>query len=114
MFITFSVLAAFFAVIVGVLHFSHKREQRASFSNYAVGDRSFNSWFVTMAYMNSWWPGAIFTAYLAPAVTLGVLDFFVVMYSILGVLAMYFIARPVWRWGKRFDLRTQSDLLALR
>jgi Na+/proline symporter len=60
MVITFSVLTAFFAVIVGVLHVSRKKEQRSSFSNYAVGERNFNSWFVTMAYMNSWWPGAIF------------------------------------------------------
>jgi Na+/proline symporter len=45
---------------------------------------------------------------------MGVINFFVVMYGILGVLAMYFIARPAWRWGKRFDLRTQSDMLALR
>jgi solute:Na+ symporter, SSS family len=27
---------------------------------------------------------------------------------------MYLIARPVWVWGKTFDLRTQPDLLALR
>lgn len=114
MIITFSVLTGFFAVIVAVLHVTKKQEQRASFSQYAVGERNFNSWFVTMAYMNSWWPGAVFTAYLAPAVLMGVINFFVVMYSILGVLAMYFIARPVWTWGKRFDLRTQSDLLALR
>jgi Na+/proline symporter len=114
MVITFSVLAGFFAVIVGVLQVSKKREQHASFSNYAVGDRSFSSWCVTMAYLNSWFPGAVFMAYLAPAVTAGVIDYFFVVYTIIGVLAMYFIARPVWRWGKRFDLRTQSDLLSLR
>ena len=112
--ITIPALAIFFAIIVAVLQISRKKEQRASFSHYAVGERNFKSWFVTMAYMNSWWPGAVFTAYMAPAVIGGVTAFFLVVYSILGVLGMYFIARPVWRWGKKFDLRTQSDLLGLR
>ena len=114
MIITFGALAAFFALIVSVLHVSNSRRAVASFSNYAVGERSFSSWFVSMAYTNSWWPGSTFTAVFGYAVVSGVIGLYFLVYSVLGVLAMYFIARPVWKWGKQFDLRTQADLLSLR
>jgi Na+/proline symporter len=112
--VTFPLLAIFFAVIIAVLHISKKRGDLSTFTHYAVGERSFKSWFVAMAYMNSWWPGATFTAFFGLGVAAGLLSLYALVYSVLGVIAMYFIARPVWKWGKRFDLRTQSDLLALR
>ncbi|GAA0514087.1 MULTISPECIES: sodium:solute symporter family protein [Streptomyces] len=112
--ITFVALAAFFAVIIAVLHVSKKRQDLSTFSHYAVGERSFSSWFVAMAYTNSWWPGATFTVFFGLGITSGVLGFYALVYTVLGVMAMYFMARPVWKWGKRFDLRTQSDLLVLR
>lgn len=114
MLITFAVLTAFFAVIIGVLHVSKQRHDLSTFSHYAVGERSFSSWFVAMAYTNSWWPGATFTAFFGLGVAAGILGLYALVYTVLGVVAMYFMARPVWRWGKQFDLRTQSDLLALR
>lgn len=114
MLITFGVLAAFFLLIVLVLHKSKSGREVSNFSNYAVGERSFSSWFVSMAYTNSWWPGSTFTAVFGFAVASGVIGLYFLVYSTLGVLAMYFIARPVWKWGKKFDLRTQSDLLSLR
>lgn len=112
--ITFSILGVFFAVIIAVLHVSRKKHDQSTFTAYAVGDRSFSSWFVAMAYTNSWWPGAIWTVFVGLGVAAGILALYALVYSVLGVIAMYLIARPVWKWGKRFDLRTQSDLLALR
>lgn len=114
MLITFGSLGLFFAIIVGVLHTSKRRADVATFSNYAVGDRAFSSWFVSMAYTNSWWPGSTFTAVFGLAVAGGIIGLYFLVYSVLGVIAMYFIARPVWKWGKEFDLRTQADLLSLR
>ena len=32
----------------------------------------------------------------------------------LGVTAMYLMAERAWVWGKRFDLRTQCDMLGMR
>ncbi len=114
MIVTFGALGVFFVVIVVVLHISKNRQSVATFSNYAVGERSFSSWFVSMAYTNSWWPGSTFTAVFGLTVASGVIGLYFLVYSVLGVLAMYFIARPVWKWGKKFDLRTQADLLDLR
>lgn len=114
MLITFGGLALFFGVVIVLLHFAKKKHDLSTFSNYAVGERSFSSWFVAMAYTNSWFPGAAFTAFFGLGVSHGVLGVYALVYSVLGVMAMYFIARPVWKWGKLFDLRTQSDLLALR
>ncbi|MGP3943713.1 hypothetical protein [Streptomyces sp. 6N106] len=114
MVVTFGMLGGFFLLIVLVLHVSKKRRDVATFSNYAVGERSFSSWYVSMAYTNSWWPGSTFTAVFGLAVVSGVIGLYFLVFSVLGVLAMYLIARPVWKWGKQFDLRTQADLLALR
>lgn len=47
MIVTFGALGVFFAVIVVVLHISKNRQSVATFSNYAVGERSFSSWFVS-------------------------------------------------------------------
>jgi len=112
--ITFGVLGGFFLVIILVLHVSKSQSEATTFSNYAVGERTFSSWFVSMAYTNSWWPGSTFTAVFGFAVASGVIGLYFLVYSVLGVVAMYFIARPVWKWGKQFDLRTQADLLSLR
>jgi Na+/proline symporter len=112
--ITVGVLALFFAVVIVVLHRAKASHDLSTFSHYAVGEREFSSWFVAMAYTNSWWPGATFTAFFGLGVASGVIGIYALVYSVLGVMAMYFLARPVWKWGKRFDLRTQSDLLALR
>lgn len=114
MFAPIFLLAVFFAVIIGVLHVTKRSHDLSTFSHYTVGERSFKSWFVAMAYTNSWWPGATFTAFFGLGVASGVIGLYALVYSVLGVMAMYVIARPVWRWGKQFDLRTQSDLLALR
>jgi SSS family solute:Na+ symporter len=56
----------------------------------------------------------MFTAFGGMAASAGVISFYVLSYSLLTVVLMYMMARPVWIWGKTFDLRTQPDLLSLR
>lgn len=114
MFAPVFLLAVFFVLIIGVLHVTKRSHDLSTFTHYTVGERSFKSWFVAMAYTNSWWPGATFTAFFGLGVASGLIGLYALVYSVLGVIAMYLIARPVWRWGKRFDLRTQSDLINLR
>jgi len=112
MLITFGCIAAFFAVIVVILQLSGIRD--SSFSEYAVGRRSFGANYQAMSFLNTWYPGAMFTAFGGMAASAGVVSFYVLSYSLLTVVLMYLMARPVWVWGKAFDLRTQPDLLALR
>jgi SSS family solute:Na+ symporter len=112
MLITFGCIAIFFAVIVVILQLSGIRDR--NFTEYAVGGRSFGPGYQAMSFLNTWYPGAMFTAFGGMAASAGVISFYVLSYSLLTVVLMYLIARPVWVWGKTFDLHTQPDLLALR
>ncbi|PSL37008.1 SSS family solute:Na+ symporter [Labedella gwakjiensis] len=105
-------VVVFFAVIVLVLERS--KRSATGFSDYATAGRSFGPFYSTMAFINTWLPGTIFIAFAGYAASAGVAGFYFVPYSLLAVVLMFFLAKPVHRWGKRFDLRTQADLLGLR
>lgn len=112
MIITFGALAIFFLVIIAILQFSGIKDR--NFSEYAVGGRSFGPYYQAMSFLNTWYPGAMFTAFGGMAASAGVISFYVLSYSLLTVVLMYLMAKPVWIWGKTFELRTQPDLLSLR
>jgi SSS family solute:Na+ symporter len=112
MIVTFGLLAIFFALIIWVLQ--RNRIDDKSFTEYAVGGRSFGARYQAMSFLNTWFPGSMFTAFGAFSVTSGVISFYVLSYSLLTVVLLYVLARPVWVWGKVYDLRTQPDLFALR
>ena len=102
MLITFGALAAFFAIVIIVLQASGIRDR--NFSEYAVGGRAFDARYQAMSFLNTWYPGSMFTAFGAMAASSGVISFYVLTYSLLTVVLMYLMARPVWVWGKTFDL----------
>jgi SSS family solute:Na+ symporter len=112
MIITFGILILFFIPLILILQ--RIRVDDRTFSNYAVGDRSFGAKYQAMSFLNTWYPGAMFTAFGGMAAASGVISFYVLVYSLLTVVLMYAMAKPVWTWGKAFDLRTQPDLFALR
>jgi Na+/proline symporter len=111
LFITFGLIGVFLAGMIAVLYATNRRSD--SFSDYAVGGRSYGPWYIAMCYTNSWWPGATFTAFFALSVG-GALGFYGMVYATLGVTAMYLMANRAWTWGKRFNLTTQPDLLGMR
>ncbi|MBD1551494.1 sodium:solute symporter family protein [Pseudomonas typographi] len=109
--ISFGVIGLFLAGMIAVLYTTNK--QSHDFADYAVGGRSYGPWYIAMCYTNSWWPGATFTAFFSLSVG-GALGFYGMVYSTLGVTAMYLMANRAWSWGKRFNLTTQPDLLGMR
>ncbi|CAM3486549.1 sodium:solute symporter [Pseudomonas floridensis] len=111
LYITFGLIGLFLAGMIGVLYATNRKSD--SFSDYAVGGRSYGPWYIAMCYTNSWWPGATFTAFFALSVG-GALGFYGMVYATLGVTAMYLMANRAWTWGKRFNLTTQPDLLGMR
>lgn len=111
MYITFGMIGLFLIAMIAVLYSTNRKS--TSFADYAVGGRAYGPWFVAMSYTNSWWPGATFTAFFALSVG-GVLGFYGMVYSTLGVTAMYLMANRAWTWGRRFNLTTQPDLLGMR
>lgn len=114
MFIGYGGVLIFFLIIIYVLEKSHKVDGSGSFSDYATGGRAFGSFYSTMAFVNTWLPGTIFISFAGFAASSGIIGFYYVPYSLLAVVLMFLLARPVHMWGKAFDLRTQADLLGLR
>src|SRR4051812_26284609 len=110
--ITFGSILAFFAGIIYVLHRSHIRDR--TFTDYAVAGRSFGGFYQAMAFINTWWPGTTFIAFAGLSAGAGVLGFYALSYSLMTVVLMYVMARRVWIWGAKFNLRTQPDLFSLR
>ncbi|CAN5415073.1 sodium:solute symporter family protein [soil metagenome] len=113
MWIMLSMLAVFYAIVVGILYVTQQKTA-PSFDEYAVGGRSYGPWYVAMSYVNSWWPGSTFIAFFGLAAGAGVFGLYGLAYSTLGVAMMYFMATRAWRWGKKYDLRSQPDLLGKR
>jgi len=104
-------VVVFLIVLLVVLQ---RTKGSADFSEYATAGRSFGPMFSAMAFVNTWLPGTIFIAFAGYAASAGAIGFYFVAYSILAVVLMFLLARPVHEWGRRFDLRTQADLLGLR
>lgn len=112
MIITFGGLVLFFILVILYLQFSFRKDK--DFGDYAVAGRSFGGFFQSMSFLNTWFPGATFLAFGSLAAAEGVISFYLLMYSLLTIIIMYFISNRVWIWGKKFNLYTQPDLFALR
>ena len=106
-------VAAFYAFIIFILYRT-KQTDSPTFNEYSVGGRRYGPWFVAMAYVNSWWPGTVFIAFLGLASGAGVFGFYGLAYSTVGLGTMYFMATRAWRWGTHFNLRSQPELLGVR
>ncbi|MDP5225684.1 MULTISPECIES: sodium:solute symporter family protein [Arthrobacter] len=100
--------------IVVLVAMSRTGRKKTSLSEYATGGRSFSPWFGTMTFLNTWLAGSVFVAFAGFTVTQGVLGFYSLSYSVLAVVLMFFLGRPVNTWGRVHDLKTQADLLGLR
>lgn len=112
MVIGYSGVALFFALTIFVIERS--RQKDANFSEYATAGRSFGPFYGTMAYINTFLPGTVFISFAGLAASAGLIGFYLVAYAMAGILIMVALARPVHEWGRKFDLRTQADLLGVR
>ncbi|MBE2275494.1 MAG: sodium:solute symporter family protein [Rhodobacteraceae bacterium] len=110
--IGYGMILAFFVLVIYVMERTHKASD--DFSEFAVAGRSFGSWYQTMAFLNTWLPGTIFIAFAGWTAAAGVIGYYVLSYSLLAVLFMYYLADRVFDWGKRHNLKTQSDFVGKR
>ncbi|MCZ9884484.1 sodium:solute symporter family protein [Arthrobacter sp. B2a2-09] len=110
--IGYGAILLFTALVVFVM--SRGRRGDSSMSDYATGGRSFNSWFGTMSFLNTWLAGTVFIAFAGLTASAGVMGMYSLSYSLLSVVLMFFLGTPVNKWGRIHDLRTQADLLGLR
>lgn len=105
-------VAAFLLLTIIAMELTKRPQQ--TFSDYVTAGRSFGPFLGTMAYVNTFLPGTVFISFAGLAALSGVIGYYLVAYALLGVLIMVALSKPVFRWGKKFGLATQSDLLALR
>jgi SSS family solute:Na+ symporter len=110
--ITSSITGVFYAIVVAILYRTYRKQR--DFSDYAVGGRAFGPWYICMSYLNSWFPGTVWIAFLGLGAASGVVGLYALSYSLIGVATMYFMAKRAWNWGHQFNLRTQPDMLGLR
>ncbi|WP_191060534.1 sodium:solute symporter family protein [Geminicoccus harenae] len=110
--IGYGMILLFFIVVIYVMERNHRATD--NFEEFSVAGRSFGSWFQTMAFLNTWLPGTIFIAFAGLAASAGVIGYYVISYSLLAVLFMYYLADRVFDWGKRHNLKTQSDFVGMR
>ncbi|MFI6283367.1 sodium:solute symporter [Streptomyces sp. NPDC051018] len=112
MLVGYGLVAVFLTVVIVVLERS--RRVGGGFTEYAVAGRSFGPWYQTMSFMNTWMPGAVFVSFAGLAAETGVLGFYWVLYSLLIIVLMFFMATRVHDWGRAGNLQTQADLLGMR
>ncbi|WP_159717605.1 sodium:solute symporter family protein [Geminicoccus flavidas] len=110
--IGYGLILLFFILVIYVMERNHRETD--NFEEFSVAGRSFGSWFQTMAFLNTWLPGTIFIAFAGLSASLGVIGYYVISYSLLAVLFMYYLADRVFDWGKRHNLKTQSDFVGMR
>lgn len=112
LFLTYGVLAVFFAIVVIILQKSYVADR--DFTDFAVAGRSFGGFFQAMAFLNTYLPGFVFLGSVGFIVNSGVIGFGICFSTLLAAIVMYLMAGRVWTWGASHNLRTQPDLLALR
>ncbi len=105
MLVGYGAIALFTVVVILVMNRGRRADD--TFSDYATGGRSFGSFFGSMAFLNTWITGTAFIAFAGLTATGGVIGIYSLSYSLLAVVLMFFLGKPVSRWGHVHDLRTR-------
>lgn len=95
-----------------VLGWGRLREQ--TMEEYAVAGRSYPWWMVIFTVLATWLVASVYTSWFALAGSGGAIAFYLVLYTVAGLVAYYAIAPRVWKWGKLHDLYNMPDFIRLR
>lgn len=110
--IVLTVLASFYLMNAVILKLWHRPQ--TSMEEYGVGGRSMGWLTIAFSHIGGWFVGATYTGWFAFSADLGVFAQYLIVYSISCLFIMYAMAKPVWSWGKEFNLETQADIIQLR
>ncbi|WP_339164340.1 sodium:solute symporter family protein [Siminovitchia sp. FSL W7-1587] len=111
-FIAISVIIGFFILNAVIIKLAHRKQD--TLEEFAVGGRSF-PWYLSMfGFIGAWYVGAMYTGWFADSANLGLFAQYLALYSLGSMVVMFAIVRPVWIWGKEYQLETNADLAALR
>lgn len=100
---------------LGLILFINRRQLGVStMGDYATANHSIGVLGITFGFLATWYVGAGYTVFSGFAVSFGMIGMYVIPYGIITLLVMYLVAEKTFIWGKKYQLRTQSELLGLR
>ena len=110
--IVIGVIVTFMVINLIIIKKMHVPQE--DMETYSVGNRAFGWLMVCFAYVGAFYVGSTYTGFSGTAFDIGLFAQYLCIYSIGGLCAMYLMARPVWVWGKHYQLETQADLIEQR
>lgn len=97
-----------------ILLINYRQLGVSTLSDYATANNSIGVLGITFGFLATWYVGAGYTVFSGFAVSFGMIGMYVIPYGIVTMLVMYLVAEKSFIWGKKYQLRTQSELLGLR
>lgn len=104
-------IAGFFGLLLVI---NRRQLGVTTLNDYATASHSIGVLGITFGFLATWYVGAGYTAFSGFAVNYGLIGMYVIPYGIVTLLVMYLVAEKSFIWGKKYNLRTQSELLGLR
>ncbi|MEX1199812.1 MAG: sodium:solute symporter family protein [Methylophaga sp.] len=104
-------LGLFLALIIWI---NRRQLGVSTLNDYATANHSIGVLGITFGFLATWYVGAGYTVFSGFAVSFGMIGMYVIPYGIITLLVMYLVAERTFIWGKKYQLRTQSELLGLR
>ena len=103
-----------FAFLALILFINRRQLGVSTMADYATANHSIGVLGITFGFLATWYVGAGYTVFSGFAVSFGMIGMYVIPYGIVTLLVMYLVAEKTFIWCKKYQLRTQSELLGLR
>ena len=87
---------------------------KQDFEEYAVGGRSFGWAFITMTIVGTWYPGSLYIGWAQMGVDMGIVNTYLIFYTLGSLFVLYLIAGPLWKVGKRYGVKTMGQYFQIR
>ena len=110
--ITVGMLVIYFAGLAYCVYSNPLPKQ--TFEEFAVGGRSFGWQFITMTIIGTWYAGSMLIGWAQMSHDIGITSVYMTFYTIGGLYVFFLISGPLWKLGKKYDLKTMGQYLELR
>ena len=103
--ISISILAVYF-ILLSYFVFRSAKMKDKSMEEYAVAGRSYGWFFILFTIVATLLVGSTYVGWFTWGAWEGLIAQYDIVYVAAGYLALYFIAKKVWIWGKKHNLLT--------
>ncbi len=106
------IIIAIYCIIVILIGVASRDKGISTLENYYVGGRSIGPFVSYFTYVATFHSSFAFLGAAGQIYTSGINFFAVFTSCVVSPLMIYFIGRPVWYLGKKYNFMTQADLLS--